>query len=294
MTGVALIAVSAACFGAIAVLAKIAYEHGAEPTGVLVPRFAIAAACLIVLVRVKRMPLPSGRTLVAFAVLGGAGYVGQSLSFFTAAQLIPAGLVALLLYIYPAIVTVASVFLYGERLGRAKILALVLALTGTALTVAEAGEVRALGVALGLLSALCYSAYILISARYAPRAGAVPASTVVITAAALTYGVIALISKPAFPTDATGWAAVAALAIIGTVFAFITFLAGLERVGPADASTLSTLEPVTTVILAAALLGERIRPIQLVGGALILAGVIVLTRSGREVAPVDAPATSGS
>lgn len=273
-------------------LAKIAYDHGAEPIGVLMPRFAIAALCLLVIVRVRKLALPSGRTLIAFALLGGAGYVGQSLSFFTAAQLIPAGLVALLLYIYPAIVTVASVFLYGERLNGAKILALVLALTGTALTVAEAGEVRALGVVLGLLSAVCYSAYILISARFAPRAGAISSATIVITAAALTYAVISLASRPAFPQDAVGWAAVVALAVVGTVISFVTFLAGLERVGPADASTLSTLEPVTTVALAAVLLGERIRPIQLIGGVLILAGVIVLTRSGRKVTPVDAPASS--
>jgi len=56
-------------------------------------------------------------------------------------------------------------------------------------------------------------------------------------------------------------------------------LAGLKRVGPTDASMLSTLEPVVTVILAAEVLGERLRPLSLAGGALILAAVLLLAQS---------------
>jgi drug/metabolite transporter (DMT)-like permease len=59
----------------------------------------------------------------------------------------------------------------------------------------------------------------------------------------------------------------------------VAFLAGLERIGPTNAAMLSTLEPVVTVLLAVVLLGEVLQPVTLAGGGLILAAVLLLTRS---------------
>jgi len=56
-------------------------------------------------------------------------------------------------------------------------------------------------------------------------------------------------------------------------------LAGLERVGPTNAATLSTIEPVVTVVLAALILDESITPLRILGGLMILLAVIILTRS---------------
>ncbi len=63
------------------------------------------------------------------------------------------------------------------------------------------------------------------------------------------------------------------------MLAVVTFLAGLERVGPTNAATLSTIEPVVTVILAALVLDEAITPLRIAGGVMILLAVILLTRS---------------
>ena len=74
--------------------------------------------------------------------------------------------------------------------------------------------------------------------------------------------------------------------IISTIIPVVTFLAGLERIGPTNAAMLSTLEPVVTVLLAAWLFGEKLTPIVMVGGGLILVAVILLTRAelGKESA----------
>ena len=73
--------------------------------------------------------------------------------------------------------------------------------------------------------------------------------------------------------------AVAAIALLSTVAAITLYFAGLKRIGPTRASTLSTLEPLVTVTLAAIVLGERIAPVQMAGGALILAAVVLLARA---------------
>jgi drug/metabolite transporter (DMT)-like permease len=98
------------------------------------------------------------------------------------------------------------------------------------------------------------------------------------------YGVLMALKGPLWPTSANGWLVVAATVLIATVIPVATFLAGLKRIGPTDASMLSTLEPVVTVLLAAWLLDEQLQWTTLLGGALILSAVIALTRS--ELRPV--------
>jgi drug/metabolite transporter (DMT)-like permease len=106
-------------------------------------------------------------------------------------------------------------------------------------------------------------------------------STVVIVSAAVVFAVVALIRGPHWPQTTAGWLAVVAIALVSTVAAITLYFAGLERIGPTRASTLSTVEPLVTVTLAAIVLGETIAPVQLAGGALILAAVIVLAKSGK-------------
>jgi len=276
--GVALVAVSAASFGTLAIFARIAYRAGGEPVAVLTARFLIAGAVLVALMVAGRHPWPRGRTLGGLVALGGIGYVGQSLTFFTALTLASAGLVSLLLYLFPAVVLVASVLFLGERLTPAKVAALVLAVTGSALTIGAAGGGRPLGIVLGVASALLYSGYILLSSRLIPSAGAVPATAVIICTAAVVYTGIAAVIRPAFPGGAAGALALLGLALVATVLAVVTFFAGMARLGPSDTSTVSTLEPVVTVVLAALVLRETVTAGQIAGGFLILAAVLVLAR----------------
>lgn len=91
-------------------------------------------------------------------------------------------------------------------------------------------------------------------------------------------------------TATSAWAAVVGIALVSTVLAITTFFAGLERLGPPDTATLSTVEPVVTVVLAAAVLDESIGPAQLLGGALILVAVVALAR--RRPAPAGGNTTT--
>jgi drug/metabolite transporter (DMT)-like permease len=289
--GAALIAVSATSFGAMAIFARFAYSAGADVPTVLALRFALAAVTLLFVVRMWRLPLPRGRTLLALAALGGLGYTGQSVAFFTALTLAPAGLVALLLYLYPGFVTVLSAVTGREQLTRTKLVALVLALLGSALTVGGSGGFArpsagiVLGVVLGVASAAIYSVYIVASAGVTARAGAIPSTTVICGSAAVVLAVPMLAEGPRLPHGVGALAAVGAIALVSTVLAIVTFFAGLARLGPSTAATLSTLEPVVTVTLAALLLTEPLGPVQLAGGVLILSAVVLLVRAAHTRQP---------
>jgi drug/metabolite transporter (DMT)-like permease len=91
-------------------------------------------------------------------------------------------------------------------------------------------------------------------------------------------------ARTALARHRTGLAGRGAIALVSTVAAITLFFAGVARVGPTRASTLSTVEPAFTVVLAAALLDERVSTLQLAGGMLILAAVVLLARAGEPTA----------
>jgi drug/metabolite transporter (DMT)-like permease len=224
--------------------------------------------------------------LGGLVLLGAVGYGGQAFTFFTALTLAPAGLVALLLYLHPALVALLAAAFLHERLTTWKLAALALALAGMTLTVApalggDAGGASSAGIAFGVAAATIYAVYIVAGTRLARHAAPLAMAAIVIASAAAVFVVAAAWRGPRWPQDADGWAAVAAIALVSTVAAITLFFAGLERIGPVRASTLSTVEPLFTVALAAIVLGETIAPVQLAGGVLILAAVVVLARAAR-------------
>lgn len=291
--GVLLIALSASAFGAMAIFARFAYAAGADVYGLLAVRFVLAAIAMGVVLRVRGIGLPPLRRVLALAAMGGIGYVSQSYCFFSALNHAQASLVALLLYLYPLFVTILAAIFLKEKLTTVAVIALVLCSVGAGLTVGG-GQGSPLGIALGLAAAVIYSVYIVVGARVTAGVNAIATTTVICTAAAVVYVAIGILRSsagvpPQFPSTAGGWLALLAIALVSTVLAILTFFAGLQRLGAAKASMLSTLEPVVTVLLAAALLGEQIGMAQAVGGGLILLGVLWLTRraSGAPVRTAD-------
>ena len=120
--GPALCLLSAACFGAMAIFGKLAYAAGVEPGALLLLRFGIAAVVLglVLLLRPDLRARPSRRGVLTALGLGAVGYATQASLYFSALERIDASLVALVLYTYPALVTVAAAVLGRERLTPAR------------------------------------------------------------------------------------------------------------------------------------------------------------------------------
>ncbi len=265
-TGVLLVAISAVTFGTLAISSRYAFADGMDTLTILFLRFTIATGLMLALLAVRHERLPSGSALLRLVGMGAVGYIGQAYCFITALEYASSGLVALLLYIYPAMVTGLSILFLKERPSRRAYFALALALVGTALVVSPGGG-QWQGIVLALLSAVIYSAYILVGAQVMKQVSAVQSSTVIFASAALMAGVLMLMNGPHPPQTSLGWGALAAIVIFATVFPVTTFLAGIGHIGASSASMLSTLEPVVTVLLAAWLFGEKLALVALLGGS---------------------------
>ncbi|MDT7538292.1 MAG: hypothetical protein QOI82_1877 [Actinomycetota bacterium] len=287
-TGVLLALTSAAGFGVMPVLTKVVYDDGAGPFGVLSVRFSVAAVLLLALARMRQEALPRGPQLRSLLLLGGVGYVTESLCYFAALTRISAGLTALLLYLYPALVVVLSAVVLRHRPGRPAIACVVIATVGTALTIGPVAGGQALGVALGLAAAASYSVYIVVSSAATKGVGPVAASAVVMGACGLVYDALAVGTRATLPSSAGAWLALAGVTVLGTVVAVAAFFGALALLGPSDTAVLSTMEPVVSVGVAAVALGETLSAVQLAGGVLVIAAVVVLARTTPAPA-VEAP-----
>jgi drug/metabolite transporter (DMT)-like permease len=271
---------SGAAFGAMAIFGKLAYDEGASVGTLLSVRFALAAALFWALSGFVAVRGVARRDVVAGLALGAGGYALQAGLYFAALERIDASLLSLLVYTFPGIVAVAAVALGRERMTARRGVALALASGGLTLVVAGsgAGAIEPLGAGLGLGAALVYSAYILVSDGIAGRVPARALATLVCTGAAVSLTAGSLLLGDLRPGELTapGWGWLACLAAISTVGAISLFFAGLRRVGPTAASTLATVEPLVTVVLAFLVFGEALEAVQVAGGVLLLAAVPVL------------------
>ncbi len=286
LQGSALVLLAGVAYGGVTVLAKIAYDHGSNAPSSLVFRYGAAALLfwlyLLLTGNAQRLP----RRKAGGFVLMGLLFSGGSLLSFMAVERIGAGLAALLLYLYPAIVTAAAALFLALRITRSRVLILLASLLGCVLTVdVQGGSVDLLGLALATGTAFTYSAYVVIGSRVAVGVSPLIASAWIISSGGLLMLVVGVTGafgdRLTTQIDATGWLAILALALVSTVVANSAFLAGMARLDPFRAAVLSTIEPVVSVLLAALLLSERLSPQQALGGALIVGSAVALQLVGR-------------
>jgi drug/metabolite transporter (DMT)-like permease len=121
------------------------------------------------------------------------------------------------------------------------------------------------------------------------RGGADPtvAGAIMLAATAATYWSSALVlGRPVLPQQIPGaaWFGIAGVGVVSTFIAVQAFYAGAHRIGAARASLVSTVEPIWTIVLASLLFAESLGPLQLVGGAMILVGVVIAQTGGQRAA----------
>jgi drug/metabolite transporter (DMT)-like permease len=283
MRGAVLCLLSAAAFGTLGIFGRLASDAGATIASTLLVRFGVAAVMFWVVLRftggwgrLRRLP----RHVVLTGLgLGAVGYSLQSGLYFAAIERLDVSLVALLLYTYPAFVTVAALVLGRASASLRTISALTIASFGLVLVLLAAGtgSFDLGGALLALAASVTYTTYILVSDRIIGAIDPLALAALVLTGATASFAVAGLTTGSldlALPAEAWLWLLL--IAVVSTVVAVSAFFAGLRRVGPSEAAILSTFEPVVTVALAYAVLSERLTGAQLCGGALVLAAVILL------------------
>jgi drug/metabolite transporter, DME family len=235
-------------------------------------------------------------------LIGGICGALLNIAMFAAFQRMSIAVALVCFYTFPALVTLAAVPLYGERLEPRRLAALGLSITGLLLVLLapllQSGSglaIDGLGVTLALFAAICQTAWFLIAGRGFRPLTAIDVSLwllgsalLIAVALGLAIGSGAGLLLPG--TQPRLWPWIIAGGVTGAAIPTTAFMAGIARIGPSRTAILMTFEPVVGVSLATLLLGERPLAIQLVGGICVVAAAALLqTMPLRLVSTVEPP-----
>ena len=277
--GTAVSILSCASYAGMVVFLRYAYQAGILPGTAVFLRFAIASITLILALTLSRRWVNLPRRRVApLMLLGLIAYTLLGTTWFVALSATPAWLVSLIVALYPLTVNVGSWLFLKEPIQRQQVAALAAALLG-AVVLFWRPFVGAnwLGVALMLVNVAVNTTYILVGQRWTQ--GIPPTVSTAWMMAGATVGAFfyALLSGQfSIAFAPAGWLWATLFAVISTALAITTFWWGVSLIGAARAAIIGSLEPLGAILLSVIVLGERLSPLQIVGGAFILAGVLLV------------------
>lgn len=282
--GVLLVLASTVAFAVGPTAARVALDDGADTPTVVVLRGAVAAAFMALLVLAARQGFGMGGAAWRWSLGCGAFQAARAYAFVGAVASVPVGVAVLVFFTHPLLVAAVAHRRGGERLNARKLLLAFLVQAGLAAALGpEFGGLDPSGVALAALASLAMCGVALCAAR--AQEGAATSAQVNLHATAAGTLAIALLTSAlggwALPSNTAGWLGVLG-AGFGTGVGLLAFFAALRRLGPARATMLSSVEPLVSIAFAAAVLGERLAPLQWAGAALVVGALALFEAADRE------------
>ena len=299
LLGLALVCVAAVSWGTTgSVMSLLAKDGSPSPLLVGWARMAGAAPCLLLatylirsgLASSERASRPAGRWTWmdrARAAVLGIAMAAYQLCYFWAVPRTGVALTALLaICSAPIMITAGAALILKERPGRSTLVALLLAVAGTAMVLVgpraavgrppdfNAGAVAAIG------AGLSYAVYAVTAKGLLHRAAPLPLAAVTFTLAALLLTPALLAESNVAGQLAAGWPLLVYLGVVPTAAAYVIFGAGLRRVTVTAAGIATLLEPVTASALGVLVFGEHLGTMGWAGAALLLGALALLARSG--------------
>ena len=277
--GTAVSMLSSASYAGMVVFLRYAYQAGILPGTAVFLRFAIASIALILALTLTRhwINLPRQR-VVPLILLGLAAYTLMGTTWFVALSTTPAWLVSLIVALYPLTVNLGSWLFLKEPIRRQQITALGATLLGAVVLFWQpfAGA-NWLGVALMLINVAVNTTYILVGQRWTRGIPPMVSTAWMMVGATVGTFCYSLLSHQlSFSFAPVGWLWTALFAIVSTALAISAFWWSVGLIGAARAAIVGSLEPLGAIMLSVLVLGERLTPLQIMGGALILAGVLLV------------------
>lgn len=284
LTGLSFAVIGAIFFSAKAIVAKLMYRYQVDAVMVISLRMFLSLPMFAALAvwQARKSPPLARSDYGKIVFLGLIGYYLSSFLDFLGLQYISAGLERLILFLTPSFVLLISFFFFKRRVSLVEWGALLVSYAGTALVLLhdlKSGSNVLLGSTLVLGAAVSYGLYLIFSGELVRRVGAMRLVAYAMCVSSLACIVQFFILRSAATLVLP--LAVYQLSLINAVFCTVlpvclTMIA-VARIGAPNAAQAGLVGPVSTLFLGALLLDEPITVIQLVGTALVLAGIYLLS-----------------
>lgn len=233
----------------------------------------------------RNAPPLAQRDWAGIVALGFLGYYLASLLDFLGLQYIPAGHGRLIMFLYPTLVVILSALFLGKRATGRELAALAVTYTGIALVLSQQLGAPAehrlffFGAALVFSSAMCYAVYLVTGSQLIKRVGSMrfTAYTMMVSTLPAVIQFAVLEGPAALELPRIVWVYAIVLATVCTVLPVFLVAESLKRIGANQFALIGGLGPVTTVLADFALLNGSLSALQLLGGALVITGVLLVT-----------------
>ena len=269
------------------VLIKLGYSaHPVSATTLLFLRMTLSLPFFLAMAWWMRRGEPiARRDWLGIVGLGFLGYYLASLLDFIGLQYVSAGIGRLIMFLYPTLVIVLSTIFLAKPPTRRELAALAITYTGIALVlsnqISAAPENRlfVFGALLVFASAMCYAVYLVTGSQLVKRVGSArfTAYTMIVSTVPAVIQFALLESPAALELPARVWWIAIVLATVCTVLPVFLVAEALKRIGANHFALIGALGPVTTVLADFLLLEGGLSVVQILGGALVISGVLLVS-----------------
>jgi drug/metabolite transporter (DMT)-like permease len=275
--------IAAMMWGSSGTAGKALFDAGMSPFDLAQIRVTLASAIIFLVFLIFSRELLSlrARDIPFFLLLGGGAMAVVTGSYLYAISKIQVAAAILLEYLAPIFVAIFSMLFWKERPTFLKITALFLAFGGCFLVVGGYNlkllQMNLLGILGGLTAAITFAGYSLLGERAMHRYKPWTVIFYALAFASLTWHVAYspfTYVRAGYSLAQWGW--IFYISVVGTVLPFWLFFAGINHIRSTRASITATLEPIFAGFLAFILLGERLLPLQVVGGAMVILAIVLL------------------
>lgn len=281
--GTLYVALGVTGFATISIFTTLALGAGAPFYTVLFLRYAFAVPVLIGGAAATGA-LRFDRHALTTVALAGLGQTIIAVVTLSALDFISVATLGFLFYTFPAWVALIARVRHSEPLTAPRLTALALSLGGIAVMVGSPDTaLHPTGVALALVGAVAYAAYIPVLGALQERSTPLATTAWMSVGTAVLLGVLAVSrGELTLSLHATAWKSILALALLSTAGAFFLFMKGLRILGSVRTAIVSTIEPFVIALLGSWILSQPLTGGTLIGGAMIAAAVILLQWRGRD------------
>jgi len=279
--GVAWLVISAAAYGSLVILIKIAVAAQVNGETAMALRFTAGGLFWWLFLLARRRPFwPGLRQAALMFGLGALVFGPNALAFYLGTARLPASLATMTVAAAPVMVGALAWLLLGERMGwMGRVALAVVVVGGVILAGVPEGRADPLGLLWLGMALLLYTVYVVAGTPLVRALSPPLATALVLSGSAAFYWLWGgLGQRLDFTFAASGWIAVLGMVLIATILAMFAFLQGVEILGATRAVIVGALEPVVGVILSVIFLHERPGLQQIIGGTLIILAAFLVQR----------------
>lgn len=285
------------CWGSLGIFSTKLGELGVDSFGITALRI-VTASLLIIIIAPRLLPIIKtldGSAWLGLIIQAIIGVLGMTFSYFYAVKTVGVSMAVALLYTAPVFSLIFANLLLGERIAKKSIYLSIIAVLGVACLMAQDGLSPTVGMAIGLLSGVCYSLYGVLGKKAIANAtpplliffSSITISSLILLALPSTWHAYQIIAT--LPTS--NWLLVLGLSVIGTIAPFLLYMSALDKLSATTASIFTIIEPLTAILLAIFLLNQSLQPLQILGIVLIILATLANAVGNHTTSPANDPAT---